>query len=177
MARSEALAEELLDEQVLDSAAPETDARHAWVALVHDYLATVGGAERVVVSLIRAFPRAPLFTSLYNPELVSSELASGLDVRASRLNRVGLFRNNYRAAMPALAGTFNRMHVDADVVVCSSSGWAHGASTAVGRSCTATIRLDGSTSRPSSSPGASPTGGWPRPRCGPICSGGIGRRR
>ena len=50
-------------------------------------------------------------------------------MRPSRLNRLGFLRNNYRAAMPALATTFDRMQVDADVVVCSSSGWAHGVGT------------------------------------------------
>jgi len=33
------------------------------VALVHDYLTQRGGAERVVLSLTRAFPDAPLYTS------------------------------------------------------------------------------------------------------------------
>ena len=96
------------------------------VAIAHDYLATVGGAERVLLSLSHAFPDATVFTSIYNPERVTPELAEGLHVRASGLNRVGFLRNNYRAAFPALAPTFDRMRVDADVVVCSSSGWAHG---------------------------------------------------
>jgi len=37
------------------------------VALVHDYLAQRGGAERVVLSMLKAFPGAPLHTSLYEP--------------------------------------------------------------------------------------------------------------
>ena len=38
------------------------------VALVHDYLTQRGGAERVVLSLTRAFPSAPVYTSLYDLE-------------------------------------------------------------------------------------------------------------
>ncbi len=99
------------------------------VAIAHDYLTTVGGAERVVFSMTQAFPDAPVYTSLYEPLAVLPELASGLDVRASPLNRVTLLRRNHRMAMPLLAATFNRIHIDADVVLCSTSGWAHGVTT------------------------------------------------
>ncbi len=37
------------------------------VALVHDFLAEWGGAERVVVALHRIFPDAPLYTAFYLP--------------------------------------------------------------------------------------------------------------
>ena len=97
------------------------------VALAHDYLSERGGAERVVVSLMNAFPGAPLFTSVYDraqyPEFARR------DVRTSALNHVSLFRARHRAALPLLPAAYDRLHVDADVVVCSSSGWAHGIST------------------------------------------------
>jgi glycosyltransferase involved in cell wall biosynthesis len=99
------------------------------VALAHDYLATVGGAERVMASIAKAFPRAPIYTSLFEPLLLSPGLLAGHDVRPGPLNRFGFLRNHYRLAMPFLAGSFRRQHVDADVVVCSSSGWSHGIST------------------------------------------------
>ncbi len=99
------------------------------VAIAHDYLTVVGGAERVVLSLTRAFPGAPVYTSLYEPEQVAPELAAGIDVRPSVLNRVGPLRNNHRAAMPLLGPIFNRTRIDSDVVVCSTSGWAHGITT------------------------------------------------
>ncbi len=100
------------------------------VALVHDYLTTRGGAERVVVSIVRAFPDAPLYTSVYEPGSVYPELADPhLDVRPTALNRSRYLRQHYRVALPVLAVAFSRLHVDADVVVCSSSGWAHGVAT------------------------------------------------
>ena len=96
------------------------------VALVHDYLTQRGGAERVVVSLTRAFPGAPLYTSLYDPRATFPELAE-VEVRPMPLNRLALLRQNHRLALPLLAPAFSRLRVDADVLVCSSSGWAHGA--------------------------------------------------
>ena len=101
---------------------------HPVVAIAHDYLTVVGGAERVVASMVHAFPGAPVYTSLYEPERVHDELASRIDVHTSALNRVGVLRRNHRLAVPFLGPAFDHLHVDADVVVCSTSGWAHGIS-------------------------------------------------
>jgi glycosyltransferase involved in cell wall biosynthesis len=98
------------------------------VAIAHDYLATIGGAERVFLSIARALPAAPIYTSLYEPALVTPAYRE-LDVRASALNRIGALRRNYRMAMPALPFAMRQLTVEADVVVCSSSGWSHGVHT------------------------------------------------
>jgi glycosyltransferase involved in cell wall biosynthesis len=45
------------------------------------------------------------------------------------LNALGVVRKHHRAALPILPLAANSMHVDADVMVTSSSGWAHGFST------------------------------------------------
>lgn len=95
------------------------------VAIVHDYLTQFGGAERVVLSLMKAFPSASLYTSLYDAERTFPEYASQ-PVRTMPLNRVGVLRRHHRLALPVLAPSFSRLRVDADVVVCSSTGWAHG---------------------------------------------------
>jgi glycosyltransferase involved in cell wall biosynthesis len=47
------------------------------------------------------------------------------DVRVTALDRVGPLRRHHRLALPLLAATFSRLHISADVVLCSSSGWAH----------------------------------------------------
>jgi glycosyltransferase involved in cell wall biosynthesis len=96
------------------------------VALAHDYLTQRGGAERVVISLTRAFAGAPLFTSLYDPETTFPEFKA-IDVRTLPIDRIALLRRRHRAALPLLAPAFSRLRIAADVAVCSSSGWAHGA--------------------------------------------------
>jgi glycosyltransferase involved in cell wall biosynthesis len=98
------------------------------VALVHDYLTQRGGAERVALTLTKAFPGAPLHTSFYEPELTFPEFRE-VDVQTLPLNRIGVLRRNHRLALPLLAPAFSRLRIEADVVVCSSSGWAHGART------------------------------------------------
>jgi glycosyltransferase involved in cell wall biosynthesis len=95
------------------------------VAIAHDYLTQRGGAEKVVLSMSRAFPNAPIYTLLYDPSTTYPEFADR-DIRVSGLNSVGVFRRNHRSALPILPLVANSMHIDADVVVTSSSGWAHG---------------------------------------------------
>ena len=95
------------------------------VAIVHDYLTQKGGAERVVLAMHRAFPAAPIYTSLYEPDLTFPEFRD-VDVRPSYLNRSQFLRRHHRLALPLLAHAFSRLEIDEKVVLCSSSGWAHG---------------------------------------------------
>jgi glycosyltransferase involved in cell wall biosynthesis len=101
------------------------------IAIAHDYLTQQGGAEKVVLSMARAFPDSPIYTTLFNPETTFPEYRD-LDIRVSPLNKVGLLRRNHRLALPFLPFAAHLMDIDADIVLASSSGWAHGFST-VGR--------------------------------------------
>jgi glycosyltransferase involved in cell wall biosynthesis len=98
------------------------------VAIVHDYLTQRGGAERVALAIARAFPGAPLYTSLYDPESTFPEFRA-LDVRTTWLNRIAPLRRRHRLALPLLPRAFTAATVEADVVVCSTSGWAHSVDT------------------------------------------------
>ncbi|MGW9112878.1 glycosyltransferase [Microbacterium sp. NPDC055683] len=95
------------------------------IAIAHDYLTQRGGAERVVLSMARAFPGAPIYTTLYDPAGTFPEFRE-LDVRVSPLNRIGRLRRDHRSALLALPFAASRLRVPADVVLASSSGWAHG---------------------------------------------------
>jgi glycosyltransferase involved in cell wall biosynthesis len=95
------------------------------LALVHDYITQFGGAERVVLSMLKAFPDAPLYTSFYEPSSTFPGFVTA-DVQPLAVNRFGSLRNHHRRALPVLAASFSRLKLDHDVVLCSSSGWAHG---------------------------------------------------
>ena len=95
------------------------------VAIAHDYLTQRGGAERVVLAMARAFPDARIYTTLYDPEGTYPEFAEH-DIVTSPLNRIGPVRRDHRLGLPLLARAASRFKVDADVVLVSSSGWAHG---------------------------------------------------
>jgi len=96
------------------------------VVIAHDYLSQRGGAERVVLSLLRAFPGARVVSSVYAPNQTYAEFQQ-FDVETSFLNRVPAFRRDPRLALPVLAKAWESLQVDdAHVVICSSSGWSHG---------------------------------------------------
>jgi glycosyltransferase involved in cell wall biosynthesis len=80
----------------------------------------------MLIYLARALDDPPIYTSLYEPALTFEELQR-LDVRTLGINKLGVLRRNHRLALFALAPAFSRLRVEADVVVCSSTGWAHGA--------------------------------------------------
>ncbi len=94
--------------------------------LVHDYLTQRGGAERVVLAMARALDTRVVYTSLFDPKGTFPEFTD-LNVRTSWLNRVPGLRSHHRVAFPLLARAFSQLEIDAEVTVCSSSGWAHGA--------------------------------------------------
>ncbi|PWJ26140.1 glycosyltransferase involved in cell wall biosynthesis [Branchiibius hedensis] len=95
------------------------------LALAHDYLTQRGGAERVVLAMCDLFPEAGLKTLMYEPAATFAAFAE-VDVETSWLNGVGWLRRHYRAAMPILALAASTSSVSGDVVLVSSSGWAHG---------------------------------------------------
>jgi glycosyltransferase involved in cell wall biosynthesis len=94
------------------------------LTIVHDYLTQRGGAERVVLVFAEAFPAATILTSLYDPT-DTFEAFGDLTVRTGILDRSAFIREHHRVALPFLAPWFASQHVDADVVLASSSGWAH----------------------------------------------------
>jgi glycosyltransferase involved in cell wall biosynthesis len=95
------------------------------IAIAHDYLTQLGGAEKTVLNMSKAFPGAPIYTMLYDPDATFPEFRD-LDVRVPPINKVRPLRKHHRAALPILPFVAQSIFVDADVVLTSSSGWAHG---------------------------------------------------
>lgn len=95
------------------------------VALAHDYLNQRGGAERVALELAEMHPTSVLSTSLYRPD--STFPAFGRhQVQTSFLNRLPVDRG-FRALLPLYPAAMRDLGpIDADVLISSSSGWAHG---------------------------------------------------
>lgn len=92
---------------------------------MHDYLTQRGGAERVTLELMRTFPNARLITSCWNPATTFTEFVD-YDTETLWTNRVRALRDDPRRAFPFLGKAFSEVVIDdADVVICSSSGWAH----------------------------------------------------
>jgi glycosyltransferase involved in cell wall biosynthesis len=107
---------------------PMPPSRWESVAIVHDYLNQPGGAERVVLEMASMWPDAPLYTSLYRPESTFPEF-QGYDVRTSFLDRLPV-DGGFRALLPLYPAAFTSFGMlDEELVISSSSGWAHGVRT------------------------------------------------
>jgi len=98
------------------------------IAIVHDYLAQAGGAERVVEAMHECWPEAPIFTSVYDPDATFPSFRQ-MDVRTSFLQRLPFARSSkfHKVALPLYPLAFEHLDLSGyDVVVSSSSGFAKG---------------------------------------------------
>jgi len=101
------------------------------VAIVHDYLNQRGGAEKVVLEMSNIWPEAPIYTSLYRPDSTFDEFR-GRDIRTSFLDRLPVDRG-FRNLFPIYPAAFRSLgELAGNVVLASSSGWAHSARVARG---------------------------------------------
>jgi len=96
------------------------------VALVHDYLVHLGGGERVLLEIARAFPGAPIFTSIFEPAAFGDALR-GFDVRPSWMQRIPGAGRNFRALLPLYPKAFESIDLRGfDLVVSSTTSFAKG---------------------------------------------------
>src|SRR2546421_10276075 len=101
-----------------DSGAPS-------IALVHDFLLDLRGAERVFLEMCEIWPDAPVYTAVYDEEGTEGRFAHR-DVRASFLQRLRPNSRTFRALLPFYPAAIESLDLSGfDVVVSSSSAWAH----------------------------------------------------
>ncbi|MBJ7328806.1 MAG: glycosyltransferase [Solirubrobacteraceae bacterium] len=102
------------------------DGATSGVALAHDYLLVLRGAERVFSAMADCWPDAPISTLLYDEEATEGRF-SGHEIHTSYLQRLGVRQQGFRRLLPFYPRAIEKLHVpDADVVVSSSSAFAHG---------------------------------------------------
>jgi glycosyltransferase involved in cell wall biosynthesis len=93
------------------------------IALVHDYLTQKGGAERVFELLCRHFPKADIFTSLYDPDKTIA-LGERL-VKTTILQNVPGATKYFRLMAPFYYPAFRSLDLqDYDLIISSSTSFA-----------------------------------------------------
>ena len=96
------------------------------VALVHDYLLVLRGAERSFAAIADCWPEATIYATLYSEEGTAGRFA-GRRVVCSPLQRLPMRQDGFRALLPLMPAAVRSLPVrDADVVISSSSAFAHG---------------------------------------------------
>jgi glycosyltransferase involved in cell wall biosynthesis len=104
--------------------APNTPAAPR-VALVHDFLLDLRGAERVFLEMCELWPDAPIFTAIYDEEGTEGRFAQR-DVRPTFLQRLRPSARTFRALLPLYPAAIESVDLSGfDLVVSSSSAWAH----------------------------------------------------
>jgi glycosyltransferase involved in cell wall biosynthesis len=102
-----------------------TSARPTSVALVHDFLLDLRGAERVFLEMCDLWPDAPIFTAVYDEDGTEGRFAHR-DVRPSFLQRLRPNSRTFRGLLPLYPAAIESFDLaEFDVVVSSSSAWAH----------------------------------------------------
>lgn len=97
------------------------------VALAHDYLLVMRGAERTFAALAGCFPAAPVYTTVYSPEGTEGAFADR-PVHTSPLQRLRPSQAHFRRLLPAYPWAVGRLPTDRfPLVVSSSSAFAIGA--------------------------------------------------
>jgi len=96
------------------------------LALVHDWLNQMGGAEDVLETLVGMFPAAPVYTSMYWRDGMPSAYRDW-DIRTTWLDRMpGIYRH-HQPYLPLYPPAFARLNLSGfDVVLSNKSGFCHG---------------------------------------------------
>jgi glycosyltransferase involved in cell wall biosynthesis len=102
------------------------------VAIVHDWLNQIGGAEEVLEALVELFPGATVYTSMYWPEAMPAVYGQW-DIRTTWMDRLpGIHRHHqpYLLLYPLAFGGLELR--DFDLVVSNKSAFCVGVRTAPG---------------------------------------------
>lgn len=100
--------------------------RYRKVAIVHYWLVTMRGGERVLERLLRLFPQADIFTHVYDPARVSRIIA-GRKVTTSFIQKLPGARRHYQKYLPLMPMALEEMDLRGyDLVISSESGPAKG---------------------------------------------------
>lgn len=94
------------------------------IAIVHDWLTNMGGAENVVLALHEAFPSAPIYTSTYTPETMPA--FKNCDIRTTSLqNLPGPLRKLHKFFPMLRVRAFQKLDLsEFDIIISSSSAEA-----------------------------------------------------
>jgi glycosyltransferase involved in cell wall biosynthesis len=96
------------------------------LALVHDWLNQIGGAEDVLDSLVDLYPQRPIYTSLYAPDLMPAAYRDW-DIRCLWTDQLPGIHQHHQRFLPLYPLAWGGLDLSAyDVVLSNKSGFCHG---------------------------------------------------
>lgn len=99
------------------------------LALVHDWLNQIGGAEDVLEHLVEFYPGAPVYTSMYAPDLMPDNYRTW-DIRPTWMDRLPGIHDHHQRFLPLYPLAWQGRKLSGyDVVLSNKSGFCHGVRT------------------------------------------------
>ncbi len=96
------------------------------IALVHDWLNQVGGAEDVLEALNRHYPASPVFTSIFDKKRMPAHYQDW-DIRTLSIDRLPAIHRRHQAYLPLYPLAWNNLEIENyDVILSNKSGFCHG---------------------------------------------------
>lgn len=96
------------------------------IALVHDWLNQKGGAEHVLETLVGLYPSAPIYTSMFWPQVMPADYRDW-DIRTSFMDRLPLVKRYHQPFLPLYPLAFESFDFSGyDLVLSNKSGFCHG---------------------------------------------------
>ncbi|MGH7463515.1 MAG: glycosyltransferase, partial [Longimicrobiales bacterium] len=90
------------------------------IALVHEWLITLGGSDRVLLALHELFPEAPVYTSLHAPQRLPAAFQR-MNVRTTWLQSLPGAVDRHRLLVPLMPFAFRSLDLRGFQVVLTSS--------------------------------------------------------
>lgn len=96
------------------------------LALAHDWLNQIGGAEDVLEVLARQYPASPIFTSMYAPTVMPPHYRNW-DIRTLWLDKLPAIHRRHQMYLPLYPLAWGDLRLlDYDVILSNKSGFCHG---------------------------------------------------
>jgi glycosyltransferase involved in cell wall biosynthesis len=96
------------------------------LALVHDWLNQVGGAEDVLLDLVSMYPDSPIYTSIYSPSIMPPVYQTW-DIRTLWMDKLPAIHSHHQPYLPLYPLAWQGLDLSAyDVILSNKSGFCHG---------------------------------------------------
>ncbi|EKD63925.1 MAG: glycosyl transferase group 1 [uncultured bacterium] len=97
------------------------------IALVHDFLVRMGGAERVLAEFAKMYPKAPIFTILYDEKLAGSTFPRERVITSGLQKLPSFIKKRHKYLFPLMPAQVEQFDLSGyDLVISSSNAYAHG---------------------------------------------------
>lgn len=96
------------------------------IALIHDWLNQIGGAEDVLAELVKLFPNSPIYTSLYAPDIMP-EFYKQWDIRPLWMDKLPKIHSKHQPYLPIYPIAWGGLKLTGyDLILSNKSGFCHG---------------------------------------------------